>query len=558
LTVKTGPGNAGTDMGEERSSKKSGVLAVRHSIQTKLIGLIALMLVMILLVNLYIYSRINAMMERIDSVFASNVSIGELTNSLETLDGYVYDYLNTKSSSALENYYRYAQDYKDLAEQLNGRKTDNAQLMLEKNIRGMSLSYLDKAEEAVQAKRGRNVERYRAAYEEGQLLFGYINSYIYELNTIRFSDNSARYQYLLKVMSVLEVISLLIIAALFTITLIGIILIVRNMIGPMTTLALAAGQVAEGDLSVEVPVVDSRDEIGVVSATFNQMVASIRTYIDRVRENMQEQARMKERELSMEANLKEAQLNFLQAQINPHFLFNSLNAGAQLAMLEDAEATGQFLGKMADFFRYNVRRTVDSTLGEEIALVDTYMYILNVRFAGDIVYRKQITPGFEKETVPSMILQPLVENAITHGIRGMEGDGEIVLSVNREDECIRVSVADNGVGMSAEQIAKVFEKAGGGSQTDTAVTETEEAQPSVETGSAGIGLENVIRRLRLFYDRDDILVIYSEGRMMGTEVTLLLPSPRDGEAKPPEDDARPDPVHSEQDGQAGPETDKIV
>ena len=503
---------------EEKSLKKSGMLASRHSVQTKLIGIITVMLAIILLVNLYIFSRINAMIERIDSVFASNVSIGELTDSLEALDGYVYEYLSTKSSSALENYYRYAQDYKELAEQLNGRKTDNAQLMLEKNIRGMSLSYLDKAEEAVQAKRGRNVERYRAAYEDGRLLLGYINSYIYELNTLRFSENSARYQYLLSVMNVLEVISLLIIAALFVITLIGIILIVRSMIGPMTTLAAAAGRVAEGDLGVEVPVVDSRDEIGVVSSTFNQMVVSIRTYIQRVRENMQEQARMKERELSMEANLKEAQLNFLQAQINPHFLFNSLNAGAQLAMMEEADATGQFLEKMADFFRYNVKRTSDSTLAEEIGLVDTYMYILNVRFAGDITYRKQIAPEVGKETVPAMILQPLVENAITHGIREMTGDGVITLGVDREEEgFIRVSVTDNGVGMSAEQIAKVFAKAEGRTVPDG-------DDLSSETGSTGIGLENVIRRLRLFYGRDDILSIHSEGHMMGTEVTLLLPA----------------------------------
>lgn len=502
---------------EEKSLKKSGMLASRHSIQTKLIGIITVMLAIILLVNLYIFSRINAMIERIDSVFASNVSIGELTNSLEALDGYVHEYLSTKSSSALENYYRYAQDYKELAEQLNGRKTDNAQLMLEKNIRGMSLSYLDKAEEAVQAKRGRNVERYRAAYEDGRLLRGYINSYIYELNTLRFSENSARYQYLLSVMNVLEVISLLIIAALFVVTLIGIILIVRSMIGPMTTLAAAAGRVAEGDLGVEVPVVDSRDEIGVVSSTFNQMVVSIRTYIQRVRENMQEQARMKERELSMEANLKEAQLNFLQAQINPHFLFNSLNAGAQLAMMEEADATGQFLEKMADFFRYNVKRTSDSTLAEEIGLVDTYMYILNVRFAGDITYRKQIAPEVGRETVPAMILQPLVENAITHGIREMAGDGVIILSVDREEEFIRVTVTDNGVGMSAEQIAQVFAKA------DGRVAPDGDELPS-ETGSTGIGLENVIRRLRLFYGRDDILSIHSEGHMMGTEVTLLLPA----------------------------------
>ena len=511
---------------EATLTEKKRIFPGPRSIRTRLIGIIVLMLVMILLVNLYIFSRINSMVKRIDSVFASNVSMSELAENLSLLDSNVYEYLSTKSSSALENYYRYAQSYKDLAEQLNGRKVDNALLMLEKNIRGMSLSYLEIAEEAIQAKRGRNVERYKSAYESGRQIYDYINTYIYELNTIRFSQNSARYQYLLSVMNILELLSLMIIVSLFSVTVVGIILIVRSMIGPLTTLAIAAGQVTEGDLNVEVPEVNTMDEIGIVTRTFNQMLSSIRAYIDRVRVSMQEQARLKERELSMAANLKEAQLNFLQAQINPHFLFNSLNAGTQLAMMEDAEATGRFLEKMAEFFRYNVRRSGESTLEEEIGLVDTYIYILNVRFAGDITYRKEIDPDIGSQPVPAMILQPLVENAITHGIREMMDRGVVTLSAAREEAFIRVTVKDNGVGMSADQIAEIYAKAGFGSETPPG-NDPDEALPDEngqeENDSTGIGLENVIRRLQLFYNRDGLLTIRSEGHMRGTEITLLLP-----------------------------------
>ena len=109
------------------------------------------------------------------------------------------------------------------------------------------------------------------------------------------------------------------------------------------------------------------------------MLDSIRIHIKQQRESIEKQAQMKERELLMETHLKEAQLKYLQAQINPHFLFNCLNAGAQLAMLEDAERTGVFLEKMADFFRYNVRKMEDDALlWEEVDAVDNYIYILNV------------------------------------------------------------------------------------------------------------------------------------------------------------------------------------
>ena len=104
------------------------------------------------------------------------------------------------------------------------------------------------------------------------------------------------------------------------------------------------------------------DEVGVVTRSFNQMLESIRENIDQLKESMERQAQMKERELMMEAHLKEAQLKFLQAQINPHFLFNSLNAGAQLAMMGDADKTGIFLEKMADFFRYNVRKMEEDAM----------------------------------------------------------------------------------------------------------------------------------------------------------------------------------------------------
>ena len=489
----------------------------KHSIQTKMTAVVLVMMALILTVNVFIFRQITAMVRRIDSVFASNVSITELSDRLDMVEGFIYDYLNTKSSSALENYYRSSEDYRQLVEQLNSRNVGNPVLMLEKNIRGMSYTYLEKADETVQAKRGRNVERYKVAYEECETLCRYIKTCIYQLNGLQFERNSENYQFLLKVIRWLEVFSLLVIIVIMLFSIVAIAMMIRSMIRPLRILSGAAHQVEQGDLNVEVPVANSDDEVGIVTQTFNQMLGSIRAYIERVRENMQDQARMKERELSMEANLKEAQLKFLQAQINPHFLFNSLNAGAQLAMMEDAESTGVFLEKMADFFRYNVKKTDgDATLGEEMELVDNYIYILNVRFAGDIRFSKDVEEGLEDVRMPGMILQPLVENAVTHGIRDMMDRGEISMTVGREDGGIRVTVTDNGIGMSREQIQEILE--GPAVRTDGAV-------------STGIGLGNVRNRLRLFYDQENLLSIYSQGKGMGTEVSVLLPESRSTDIK---------------------------
>lgn len=238
---------------------------------------------------------------------------------------------------------------------------------------------------------------------------------------------------------------------------------------------------------------------------------------------------MKENELSMEAHLKEAQLKFLQAQINPHFLFNSLNAGSQLAMMEGAERTEHFLSRMAQFFRYNVKKTGgDAALSEEIESVDNYIYILNVRFSGDIHYEKQISQDIDLEQVrmPSMILQPIVENAIQHGIHDDHENGVVTLAVDdvpeNENEtgtdCVRITVADNGAGMSRAMIASIMSRRPG----DGSAPQDREGGDST-----GIAMENVIARLELYYGQKNLFSIWSDGPGTGTEVTVLLPKEKE-------------------------------
>ena len=246
------------------------------------------------------------------------------------------------------------------------------------------------------------------------------------------------------------------------------------------------------------------------------MVVSIRQYIERLRQSMEIQQSLKEKELMMEAHLKDAQLKYLQAQINPHFLFNTLNAGAQLAMMEEADRTYDYVQNVAEFFRYNVKKGNETvTVREEIELVDNYIYILNVRFSGEIHYKKQIDEGVLSVRMPGMILQPIVENCINHGIREMEGRGKIWLSVYQEDDFVCISVKDNGRGISTENIEKILN----GSYR-------QEKHPG---SSNGIGMDNVIARLKLYSEMDDVMSIYSEGKDMGTEFVIYLKKKEEGE-----------------------------
>ncbi|BCK00344.1 sensor histidine kinase [Anaerocolumna chitinilytica] len=481
----------------------------RHSISTKLFSVFIFLAVIIFLTNISVNAYISKSLQKLDTVYSSNIISNKLSDKLIEVQSNVYEYLNTKSSASLVSYYKSEQEYRGLMESLNDQLIDNEMLMLEKNIRNMSDTYLTLTDETVKEKRGRNVEKYKKSYEDAKKLNQYIHSFISNLNTEQLKQNSQNYQKLMVSLNYTEVLSLAILIIIVVISLCLLVLILKNIIKPLVQLAHNANEVAQGNFNSDFIMPKSEDEVGLLYSTFDTMLKSIKHYIEQITEDMENEQRFKEQQLLMENHLKDAQLKYLQAQINPHFLFNSLNAGAQLAILEEADQTGLFLEKMADFFRYNVRKMEqDTTLKEEIEIVDNYIYIINVRMTGDIHFRKEVPEGLTDVMVPSMILQPVVENAVKHGISGMDSDGEIVLTVTEEEKNITITIKDNGIGMSMDKIEEVLS----------------DGPVSSEAGdSTGIGLNNVRNRLMLYYGSENLMTIQSDGINRGTEVKIIIP-----------------------------------
>ena len=491
-------------------SKKLHVLS-NLSLQVKISSIYILTNLLFCLVNLLLILGINRMSGEMEMVYRDNLNLNELSEALDAIQNSMTDYLNAKTSDSLEEYYRNSQNYmllmEGLTDEVNGISFDR----MKRNIRHMSGQYLEIADQTIDAKRGRNVEKYRARYENATQMYDYINTYIYSLNNQQFKNNSENYTKLSHAFRLFEMVGIIVIILVIITNVCIITQLVGAIISPLKTLAKSADEVAKGNFEVELLNVKTQDEIGVVSGAFNQMVISIRDYIERIRHSMEVERVMKEKELLMESHLKDAQLKYLQAQINPHFLFNTLNAGAQLAMLEGADRTYQYVQNMAEFFRYNVKKSnVTVTIQEEIELVDNYIYILNVRFSGDIHYKKKVDPSLMQVEVPSMILQPIVENCVNHGIREMAGEGRIWLNVYQIDDVIRISIRDNGIGMSSETIDKVLSG-----------TYREE---ELAAGSNGIGMDNVIARLKLFTECENVMSIVSDGQDQGTEVIIYLSS----------------------------------
>ena len=271
------------------------------------------------------------------------------------------------------------------------------------------------------AKRGREVENYRSNFEDASRLYGYLGTYINELNNARFKINAESYNTFRTSLGYMQTFSTVILFIAIIGNMFILFILSSTFTKPLTTLARQAEQVGKGDFDVDFISVESKDEVGVLADTFNKMINSLKEHDSQIKARMAEESRLKENQLRMESSLKESQLIFLQSQINPHFLYNTLNAGAQLAMMEGAEKTTLFIENLADFFRYSVKHTGQtSTLADEISQVETYLHIINVRFSGEIQYVKTVTGSIDRIPIPGVILQPIVENAISHGLHDIK------------------------------------------------------------------------------------------------------------------------------------------
>ena len=264
----------------------------------------------------------------------------------------------------------------------------------------------------------------------------------------------------------------------------------RSITLPLVEMCHRAEKVADGDLTVQEPVPSQIREIRTLSEGMEQMIT-------RLDAQMQESRQRQE-------SLRKTELALLQAQINPHFLYNTMDTIIWLIEADKPQEAVEMVSNLSSFFRHSLSKGEDViTLAEEERHVRSYLQIQHARYKDIMEYPVDIAPALCSVMLPKLTLQPLVENALYHGIKLKRAKGTIRITGQQEDGCVVLRVEDNGVGMTAQRLE----------QLRTAM----EGQERV-----GFGLSAVNQRLILQFGPEYGLHIASE-EGVGTTVTVRIP-----------------------------------
>lgn len=449
-----------------------------------------------------------------DNAIGEMISINNLENSVEVLNGDInmaYLYLSEEGTENYEQYRKSAEQYlkivKELQEKSFVREVTDAYCTVE-NFLGESDFLTDALRRYFESDKQTGFEKLENSYNELQELYSYVilrfqKAYSVKLNKLSQLENrlNALQRNILRLQIGMIVCTLICIGLYLT-------RVIMEVSRSIATMQKGVESIQDNVLSAEPIQIESNDEFEEFAAAFNKMTGIIQKQMREIEENADIKERLAEmqiKNLKMFSELQRSHLDFLQSRVNPHFLFNTLNMISSLARIENADQCAELMETTAAFLRYNldnISKTVP--LEKEVENLKDYVAIQECRYGGRYQYTFEIEERCLDYKMPCMILQPMVENAIQHGIAMMLENGHVWIRIYPQGNCVCLEVQDNGVGMTEEQIRSIYED-------------------FHENKSSGnhIGIRNIYRRLSLYYHNDLKFEFYNMDP--GLKIFISLP-----------------------------------
>lgn len=481
----------------------------KQSFRYSLLGFIGLLLVLMIFIGGFSVLVIKSVEARYSNMIDKMLAINGISSDINSSVFYFDKYFTTKSDEDKSSYEKFYNAALNKLKQVDSNANEDLLLNL-KDLQSLLQNYHSNGEIAISKfmVSGKNEECYKYFVETKQIA-SYSAEYVKRLNDSYLKYNDTVYKTfkykmtngraVIVIFLVCTIIFCIIFSAFFS----------RTITIPIGALAASAEEIAKGNFEIEAVDPAGMYEIDLLQSGFTKMAQEIKLLIEKIQENAVIEKKLNEQEMKnllFENMLKESQLKTLQSQINPHFLFNTLNAIAQTAIIEGASVTEELINAVSELLRYSLSM-IDrqSRIEAEISIIKQYIIIQETRFKDRIKFHISVDKTLDNVQVPGMILQPLVENAFVHGIESLEEGGEIMIKVYRDKEYCIIMVSDNGCGIPEDKLKRII---------------SEEYVPLGKT--TGIGVKNVIRRLRIMYKNEDVFKIDSEENN-GTRIYIKIP-----------------------------------
>lgn len=484
------------------------------TIRNKQLAFFAAIIGVISFFNLYSQYRLSILLDEFQANLDSYFTLNQYLIELRTLRGTMNRFIREGNLESLQQTMSLKDELNVTLERVDRQSNTSLDTyFLLRALRNGQGVCLQKYMEAIELKQKGVVTSFIPYYAADRIA-EYLEGYTSQLLNIRLSEGNKSYQVLTERVDRSRT---LMVALFFFISLLSIgfaILFTNSLTRPIQRLAVTAERMAGGDLDTLPVPISSRDEVGILESSFNRMRENIQRMFRELQDKAELERRLHVEELrnvDMERSLKEAQFLNLQSQINPHFLFNTLNLLSRSADFERANRTAELVRSLSHLFRYSFRKHGPSvSLQEELEFVEEYLRIQTLRFGNRIRYIRKCTIGVDRIFLPAFTLEPLVENALLYGLEPKEEGGVLRIKISQYRNRIRIRVLDTGLGMDDRRLKDLGEYA------------SHMPARQARESDRGIGLQNVQARLRIFFDAQEEFRIYSKkGR--GTLVWISFP-----------------------------------
>jgi two-component system sensor histidine kinase YesM len=480
--------------------------SIRKKMMTFLVTVVVSISFFSILMLVIVYSYVNNFSGNVNEYFKINLLQQNNANN----DRLIAKYLEDSRLDNLAEFNHNIDSFNAILQEIKAKPHSLEGYLLIRSIQNSFDSYCLETTLAIRKQIDGNKD-YQTNYYNANKINQYLNGYIAQLLELSLSEGNTVYSRAVAEAGVAMLLLSLVIVGFLIICLIFGVSLSNYLTKPIAHLARLSIQMSEGDLDVRQVKISSHDEVGILARSFNKMSGSIKKLVHDLQEKAVVERRLRREEVKNAKNrelLEEARFLALQSQINPHFLFNTLNTVSRVITFNRSEEAIRLINALAGILRYNMGNSkLYVRLTDELEIIRQYVHIQQYRF-GDRVNVEIDCSRIDADTVtiPCFSLQPIVENSVIHGLEPKVAGGRLRIRAYMDKDSAVIKVVDNGAGIPPDKLKAVLQM-----------------KDRKKTGRiSSIGLSNVMQRLAIFCGKHGGLSIRSK-LGVGTVVIIRIP-----------------------------------